>query len=539
MTECKRQFGQWRAIERIATTRHSIVWRGVNDDDDIAAVKELKDRKPDREPYRRFQDEVELLARLALQPGVLPVIEAHVPDKPTSDDPAWFAMPVAQTLPEALGRTPPFEEVVRALAVCATTLAALGSVGIHHRDLKPSNLFFVGGAPVVGDFGIASWPEKQALTEAGDKLGPAHFIAPEMVVNPAEAAPGPADVWSLAKTLWTLAVGQTFPPPGQLRADQEATSLRANVRHERAALLEPVLELATRLVPEARPTMAVFAAELEAWLAPSVEHAAVRDLGELTARVRAITEPAARAEEARLWRDMQMMDLFQRLRQDGLYALWAPMEELGRPFEGQTSLLLHGMGGGSGRADAVETMESSLTLAPHGRHNATITADIAYELFDDGLVYLLAGYYYPAGYGLTEVLWMDNRRVPLGTQLAERAADELAVGLVARFPDAATKFVELLEAAEATAQQQRQPALKASGANYVFLTEPNRAGHLEIRRKTDGSRDGFAVAWDGTPLSELRADGDRLYVRTAHNEGWITKNFKGSWALSDSNALGR
>ena len=539
MTDSARRFSGWRILGKIADTRHSVIWEAEGDDGRRAAIKELRDRKPAREPYLRFKDEVELHARLGPRSGVLPVLQAHVPDKPTAENPAWFAMPVADTFPDALGDLATFDDVVHALASCATTLASLHDAGIFHRDLKPSNLFMVEREPLVGDFGIATWPEKQALTEAGDKLGPAHFIAPEMIRDPAAAEPGPADVFSLAKTLWTLAVGEHFPPPGQLRIDQKVTSLRENVRHARAALLEPILEQATAFDPERRPTMEVFAAELEAWLAPPIAGGVVGDLDELVARAQAITDPSERAENERLWRDKQMMDLFERLRQNGLYALWAPMEKLGRPFEGETSLLLHGLGGGSGRADAVETMQLSLTLAPHGRHNATITADIAYELFDDGLVYLLAGYYFPAGEGLTEVLWVDNRRVPLGTQLAERGADELAAGLVEHFDAAAAKFVELLEAAEAKAQQQRQPALEAIGDNYIFLTEPHRAGHLEIRRKADGSRDGYAAAWDGTPLSEIRAEGDRLYVRTDRNEGWITKNFKGSWAMSDSNALER
>jgi hypothetical protein len=536
MTNTNR-FTGWQVIGKIADTQHSVVWEAQGDDGRQAAIKELRDKKPDRDPYLRFKDEVELHARLGPQPGVLPVLEAHVPDRPTADDPAWFAMPVAETLSDALGEAATLDDVVRALASCATTLAALHEEGIFHRDLKPSNLFMVDGDPLVGDFGIATWPEKQALTEAGDKLGPAHFIAPEMVRDPASAAPGPADVYSLAKTLWTLAVGDRFPPPGQLRVDQEATSLRANVRHERAALLEPILEQATAFDPEKRPAMAVLAAELEAWLAPPVPGATVADLDEVVARAQAITGPAARAEDEQLWRGKQMMDLFERLRQNGLYALWGPMEKLGRPFEGETSLLLHGLGGGSGRTDAVETMQLSLTLAPHGRHNAAITADIAYELFDDGLVYLLAGYYFPSGEGLNEVLWMDDRRVPLGTQLAERGADELAAGLVEHFAEAAAKFVDLLEAAEADAQSRRQPALEAIGDNYIFRTEPHRAGHLVIVRKGDGSRDGFAVAWDGAPLSEIRADGDRLYVRTERNEGWITKSYKNNWSMSDASSL--
>ncbi len=83
----------------------------------------------------------------------------------------------------------------------------------------------------------------------------------------------------------------------------------------------------------------------------------------------------------------------------------------------------------------------------------------------------------------------------------------------------------------------RPPACKA-GALPAELTAPNDPNPSEGRetdlRKEDGSRDGYAVAWPGSPLREIRADGDRLYVRTDVSQGWMTRNYNGQRSLSDA-----
>lgn len=536
MTSSERKLGGWRLGERLAETAHSIVWLGDRETGERAAIKELRVRRPEKEPYKRFRDEVAFHLERE-RPGVLPVLEAHVPDRLGKRESAWLAMPVARTLRDALGEAPSLEQVVEAVGVCARTLAGLAAEGVFHRDLKPNNLFERGGSWLVGDFGLVTWPGKQALTEAGDKLGPAHFVAPEVIADPAVADPGPADVWSLAKTLWVLAVGQNYPPPGQLRFDQEATALRKNNRHERAYALEPMLEYATQLDPRRRSTMDVFASELEAWLAPDVERRSPESLDEVEARVRAITAPAARADEARLVRDREITLLFERLRDQGVGRLYDPMGRLGRVHIDHQSLILHGLGGGTGRRDVAETMAESFMLAPLSPHPVSLIADVAYELFPDGLVHLIAGIYVRAGQELPELLWLGKRDAPLGTQLALRAADELAKELIEHFGEGAARFAELLEQAEAAAQRSGQPLLEGVGDNYVFRTDPERAGVIDVLRKSDGSRDGLAAAWIGAALVEIRADGDRLHVRTERNQGWITRNYKGSWALSDAQPI--
>jgi hypothetical protein len=75
--------------------------------------------------------------------------------------------------------------------------------------------------------------------------------------------------------------------------------------------------------------------------------------------------------------------------------------------------------------------------------------------------------------------------------------------------------------------------MESVGTNYVFRTQPE-AGVTEILRRCDGSVDGHGVAWPGAPLLEIRADGDRLYVRSSAHHGWMERNSKQRWVLANA-----
>jgi hypothetical protein len=522
------ELGRFRITEQMAETTHSIIWRAHDESGNAIAIKELKTRKVDREPYLRFRDEVAFHAR-GPHAGVLPVIEASVPEEPSRCVPAWLAMPMCTTVVAALGGAPTLDEVVEAVASYASTLAALARQGIFHRDLKPANLFRYAGHWVVGDFGLVIFPGKQQLTEAGQKLGPANFVAPEMVIAPTAADPGPADVWSLAKTLWVLAVGQNYPPPGQLRVDHPYTRLRDNNLHPRAAGLEPILEQATRPDPLSRPTMSTLAAELQAWRAQPLPTPSPPDVDDLAARVRAIAEPTIRASDIRtaMLRDAgHLLDRLRRAPQE----LEVQMRKLGQLLTDTDGLILH-LGGGTGRRDAIAISTESTTISAPGPHSVSLSLEVAYELFEPGQIHLAAGIYVHTAHVNPDVIWLEARDAPHSTILAATAADELAHAAIEHFAPAATRYVALVEAAEAASQQDRQPRLRSCGPSYEFRTEP-QAGLLVICRKSDGSRDGYAVAWRGAPIDEMRADGDRLWVRSGELEGWIERNASQSWVLA-------
>jgi serine/threonine protein kinase len=231
---------------------------------------------------RRFYDEAVKMHRMNGTPGILPVWDI---DDTRRDEPRWYAMPPAQLLDDALGDDGTLRDVVGHIAFLADVLTRLADQDTYHRDIKPANLFWWDGGPVLADFGIAAWgtdssqagaARRASLTRAGEKLGPANFIAPEMRhYNPTD--PGKrADVYSLAKTLFVLALPGRgpYPPDGTHHADSEEFSLwetssprqipGGNARS--LAELRHVLEAATAFEPLRRLSMADFRDELHAWL---------------------------------------------------------------------------------------------------------------------------------------------------------------------------------------------------------------------------------------------------------------------------------
>lgn len=230
-------------------------------------MKVLFKVKPESEQYRRFVGEIEVLCRLNGTEGVLSLLDFDLP-APTAEIPRpWFVMPVAIGITDALSaeQAGP-ERVIEAIAEVAGTLARLHACDVAHRDIKPENLYYYNGSWAVGDFGLAEFPGQPLLTGNERWLGPLHFLAPEMLAHPANAAGAPADVYSLAKTLWVLATGQRWPPPGELRVEVPQLALSSYADHDRIRLLVGLLERMTRHDPVGRPTMAKVHEELRAWL---------------------------------------------------------------------------------------------------------------------------------------------------------------------------------------------------------------------------------------------------------------------------------
>lgn len=214
----------------------------------------------------RFRNEIRFLDARRNYPGVLPMLDYALPDDPA--ELSWYVMPVAIGLLKALRKAPELPQVVDAIGCIAQTLARLAAEDVGHRDIKPANLFQLGGEWVIGDFGLVKYPEQESVTKHGRALGPYDFMAPEMRRDADTADPGPADVYSLAKTLWSVATGRKYPPPGELRRDRHQLRLSSFVDDRRTTLLEPLLERCTSHEQTDRPAMREVADELAFWLAP-------------------------------------------------------------------------------------------------------------------------------------------------------------------------------------------------------------------------------------------------------------------------------
>lgn len=291
------QIGPWTLRDYLGHGGNADVWEAQSGST-VVALKVLRKRRVDSEPYLRFRIESDLIQRYKPE-GVVPIIDSFIPNSLKAGEYAWIAMPVAIPIRTALGPRPDFETVARAVKEVAQTLVSLGV--ITHRDIKPGNLYFLEGGFAISDFGLASFPGKEDLTGSEGELGPRNFLAPEMIARPAAASGHSADVYSLAKTLWALATGDPAPPPGQFRRDDLLLRLGTFVTHPRIYQVEELLEDATSTDPDRRPPMTEFKDRLGYFLdgvpsGPSdVRAAAAAVRGAVTsieARIREGTDPA-------------------------------------------------------------------------------------------------------------------------------------------------------------------------------------------------------------------------------------------------------
>lgn len=261
------RIGPWTVGECIGSGGNAKVYQATRPGaDESVALKVIFSKKADSEPYQRFVREVDFLRELTIDDGVLPLVDASVPNRPTSQNPAWLAMPVAVPIARALSGAS-LEIVVEAVAAVAETLASLAERGIAHRDIKPGNLYYLDGRWLVGDFGLIDVPDLDQLTMEGKPIGPVHFTAYELLVSAATVEDArSADVYSLGKTLWVLATEQRYPPGGHQQAGASRGYEIADLRpHPYARELDQLVDSMTRLNPPTRPAMAQVARDLASW----------------------------------------------------------------------------------------------------------------------------------------------------------------------------------------------------------------------------------------------------------------------------------
>lgn len=283
--------GPWTLDRQLGEGGNAHVWLATSAAGTSAAVKVLK-ADASSKALKRFRTEVEAHRRLDDIPGVVPLQgEPHIPERPTEDAPAWFAMPVAARLRKALGERPLLSDVLHRVAELAETLRLVAERGSAHRDIKPENLFIYEGRAALGDLGLATYDDKPELTGSNENIGPRGFIAPEMMTGKQVEDCRPADVYCLAKVAWVLATDQNWPPPGQLRLDVEGHRVAALVTAPRASQLDLVLSRATSDDPASRPPIGDFATELRALLQPVAETIRRKDLDDVRSRIAALEQP--------------------------------------------------------------------------------------------------------------------------------------------------------------------------------------------------------------------------------------------------------
>lgn len=277
-----KKIARWEILEPLGEGGNADVWL-TRDGTHEVALKVLRNKKVESERYARFRNEVAALRRLKDEKGVLPIIDACLPEAPTARAPAWIAMPRARPMREAL-EGKPVREVVEAIAEVSATLERVAAEGLAHRDLKPENLYRYKRRWVVSDFGLVHLPEPGEKRFTDRRLGPFGYMPDELFDNAADADPFPVDVFQLAKCLLVLGSGANDPPQGHVPADSSGALSRYLIE-PRSNELDQLIDRATRREPTSRPTMAEFARELETWLTHTPPEGDV-DVDDLVARFR-------------------------------------------------------------------------------------------------------------------------------------------------------------------------------------------------------------------------------------------------------------
>jgi serine/threonine protein kinase len=421
--------GPWTLHETLGRGGNATVWKAARPESETpVALKLINTTKVEKEPYQRFVREIGFLREHQVVPGVLPLLDAHLPEQPTKADPPWLAMPVAVPISKALdGKS--LADVAAAMTAIADTLSQLQrNSGIAHRDIKPGNLYELDGSWLIGDFGLVALPDAEALTAEGRQVGPAHYTAYEMILHPTTADPHPADVYSLGKTLWVLATGQAWPPEGHQPVGTRGFEIGDFRPHPRASALDQEVDLMTRLHPEERPTKEQVARDLVSWHELSSEPVAF-DVSDARLRVRTKLEKAISEQYT------------QEQRRDLAHAAIRRLQELTAPLnEGLKSLHPR-----THVDSASDEMTRNILRTHYGKEVAfrwfrgTIVAPFddfpgstalkmgrSLELFNDGDLQLrLMVHVGPQGVMGTDFDWvLDERSAPVGSVEAEKMLDD-------------------------------------------------------------------------------------------------------------------
>lgn len=248
----------WELIRRLGEGGQGEVWLAFRGQE--LALKLLTNVAADANALNRFAREVETLKSLGNWPGIVPLVDADV-----NGTPPWLSMPLATPIDRSTAMA--MQAAVSGMAEVADTLHELYEQRrISHRDLYPGNLFVLDERWCVGDFGLVRNPAEKELTGEGEFWPRVGFIAPEMMDHPSTADGPAADVFSVAKCLWCLVVGDR-PPTGQLDASDEGLrDLPLHLqRDQRWRYVLILLEAATHQDRFERPSLDRLRDELVLW----------------------------------------------------------------------------------------------------------------------------------------------------------------------------------------------------------------------------------------------------------------------------------
>jgi YVTN family beta-propeller protein len=207
-------FGSYRLLGELGRGGMGVVYRAEHEH--LQRVVALKLLTPDLAESPGFRERFQRESRLAASvdhANIVPVYDAG-----DIGGTLYLAMRFIEGTDLAAvlareGRLAP-ERAARVIGEVASALDAAHARGLVHRDVKPANVMIDAERCYLTDFGLTKpfAAEATALTQAGQFLGTADYVAPEQV----EGRPldGRADVYSLGCVLYECVTGaRPYPRP--------------------------------------------------------------------------------------------------------------------------------------------------------------------------------------------------------------------------------------------------------------------------------------------------------------------------------------
>jgi serine/threonine protein kinase len=253
---------RYRVLRHIANGGMASVWAAEDELlGRLVAVKMLsRAYDADERARKRFLREARAAARLGDCRHVVTVYDIG-----EHDDRAFMVMEhfAGGTVADRLRRDSrriPRDLALRWLRETAIALDCAHEHDVVHRDVKPANLLLDERERLaVGDFGIATVASEASVTQTGQVLGTAAYIAPEQARGlPATAA---SDRYALAVVAFELLTGarpfNVDHPAAQARAHVQATVPAASeVGDDLPPAVDAALRAGLAKDPDARPATA-------------------------------------------------------------------------------------------------------------------------------------------------------------------------------------------------------------------------------------------------------------------------------------------
>ncbi|WP_052745975.1 WD40 repeat domain-containing serine/threonine protein kinase [Allosalinactinospora lopnorensis] len=202
--------GRYTLLARLGTGGMGVVYLGRSSDDQLVAIKVIRDdHGADRDYRRRFARE----AQTAQQ--VSGYFSASIVEAEARGEPLWVAQeyipgPSLGEVVRKQGPLPP-RSLHRLALGLADAVRSIHAVGLVHRGLTPGNVLLEADGPRVTGFGLARTERPEGVVRTGQIVGTPEYMSPEQAN--AELVSFPADVFALGSVLAFAATGR--PPFGE------------------------------------------------------------------------------------------------------------------------------------------------------------------------------------------------------------------------------------------------------------------------------------------------------------------------------------